>query len=129
MRATRSFEYLEGGGTDALAYVIAAEASAAMGRIGDARRLARRALDRLSVPLERVFAGQPRSEVWPGATDAEIQPVSTLFSGAGPTPARGGRIGLSGAPGRVHGSCPAPRVTARQRSDGPVGEHARPWDV
>ena len=91
-------EYLEGGGDEALAYVIAAEASAAMGRVGDARRLARRALDRLTMPLERVFAGQPRSEVWPGPTDAEVQPVSTLFAGLAPDPMRGGRIGLSGAP-------------------------------
>jgi len=96
-------EYLEGGGDEGLAYVIAAEASAAMGRVGDARRLARRALDRLTLPLERVFAGQPRSEVWPGPTDAEVQPVSTLFASPGPEPMRGGRIGLSGAPAASSG--------------------------
>lgn len=114
-------EYLEGGGTDALAYVIAAEASAAMGRIGDARRLARRALDRLNVPLERVFAGQPRSEVWPSATDAEVQPVSTLFSGAPPSPSRGGRIGLSGAPALSSGHArPLESLLATGQMD--------PWD-
>ena len=67
-----------------------------MGRLADARRLARRALDRLTVPLERVFAGQARSEVWPGPTDAEIQPVSTLFAPLAPDAMRGGRIGVSG---------------------------------
>ena len=89
-------EYLENGGDDALAYVIAAEASVAVGRVGDARRLARRALDRLTVPLEVVFAGQARSEVWPPPTDVEMQPASTLFTSLPPEAHRGGRIGLAG---------------------------------
>ena len=94
-------EYLESGGDEALAYVIAAEASVAIGRVGDARRLARRALDRLTVPLEVVFAGQARSEVWPASTDAEAQPVSTLFTSMPPEAYRGGRIGLAGDAGGV----------------------------
>jgi len=53
---------------DPLALVIAAESVAALGRPGEARRLAARALDGLEGPLDPLFAGIPRSVVWPAET-------------------------------------------------------------
>ena len=51
---------------DTLALVIAAESVSALGRPGEARRLAARALEGIDGPLEPLFAGIPRSLVWPG---------------------------------------------------------------
>jgi tetratricopeptide (TPR) repeat protein len=50
---------------DPLALVIAAESVSALGRPGEARRLADRALQGIDGPLEPLFAGIPRSLVWP----------------------------------------------------------------
>jgi hypothetical protein len=58
--------FIARGRGDALALVIAAEAIAALGRPSEARRLAARALDAIVVPLDSVFAGMPRSPIWPG---------------------------------------------------------------
>ncbi len=53
-------------GTDgAFALLIAAEFVAAQGRPGEARRLAARALALTDGPLDAVFAGMPRSLIWP----------------------------------------------------------------
>jgi hypothetical protein len=63
--------YLATGGDDIVALVIAAEATSAVGRPTEARRLAGRALERSDVPLDRIFAGQRRSLIWPvDATEA-----------------------------------------------------------
>jgi tetratricopeptide (TPR) repeat protein len=56
---------------DPLAYVIAAEAVAAVGRPAEARRLAARALDGMETTLDTLFAGMPRSLVWPGDPEPE----------------------------------------------------------
>jgi hypothetical protein len=48
-----------------IALVIAAEATAALGRPGEARRLARRAVELIDGPIDAVFAGMPRSDAWP----------------------------------------------------------------
>ena len=48
-----------------LAYVIAAEAIAGVGRPAEARRLAARALEGDGLSLDEVFAGMPRSLIWP----------------------------------------------------------------
>jgi tetratricopeptide (TPR) repeat protein len=50
---------------DPLALVIAAESVSALGRPSEARRLAARALDAIDGPLDALFAGIPRSVVWP----------------------------------------------------------------
>jgi hypothetical protein len=60
---------------DPLAYVIAAEAVAGAGRPSEARRFAARALDGLEAPLDTVFAGMPRSQVWPGDAAHEHVPL------------------------------------------------------
>jgi tetratricopeptide (TPR) repeat protein len=62
-----------------LALVIAAEAAAALGRPNEARRLASRVIDRTAGPIDALFAGMPRSAVWP-ADAAEPPPTAgTLF--------------------------------------------------
>jgi hypothetical protein len=45
--------------------VIAAEATAAAGRPAEARRLASRALEMADLSVADVFAGMPRSSIWP----------------------------------------------------------------
>jgi hypothetical protein len=87
--------YLESGGQDALGYLIAAEATAANGRPGEARKLARQALQELTQPLDAVFAGQPRSSIWPHDPGQPVQPTGTLFAAVGIDAAHGGRIGLT----------------------------------
>jgi hypothetical protein len=62
--------------SDTLALVIAAESVAALGRPGEARRIAARALDGAAGSLDPLFAGIPRSLVWPSepaAGDAEAR--------------------------------------------------------
>ena len=62
-----------------MALLIAAEAAAVDGRPGEARRLASRAIELAGASLDALFAGMPRSGVWP--TDAaEPAPIAgTLF--------------------------------------------------
>ncbi|MGZ8437758.1 MAG: tetratricopeptide repeat protein [Candidatus Limnocylindrales bacterium] len=66
-------------GDDPVALVIAAESAAALGRPNEARRLAMRAMDCIGGPVDAIFAGMPRSAVWP-ADAAEPPPTTaTLF--------------------------------------------------
>jgi tetratricopeptide (TPR) repeat protein len=69
-----------GAGEEApMALAIAAEAAAAIGRPNEARRLASRAIERATGPIDALFAGMPRSAVWP-ADAAEPPPTAgTLF--------------------------------------------------
>ena len=53
------------GSEDAMALLIAAESVAALGRPGEARRLARRAVAVAGRPLDTLFAGMPRNAIWP----------------------------------------------------------------
>jgi hypothetical protein len=62
------------GGEPALALVIAAEAVAALGRPGEARRLSSRALEAIGGPLDPVFAGMPRAMIWPPAGSSAPAP-------------------------------------------------------
>ena len=48
-----------------IAYVIAAESIAALGRPSEARRLAGRALEKAGGSLDALFAGMPRASIWP----------------------------------------------------------------
>jgi tetratricopeptide (TPR) repeat protein len=57
------------GDESALALVIAAEAAAGASRPAEARRLAGQALARADQPLDRIFAGMPRSSIWPHDVD------------------------------------------------------------
>jgi hypothetical protein len=57
--------YLASGRVALIALVVAAEATAALGRPGEARRLAGKALELVDGPIDPIFAGIFRSEVWP----------------------------------------------------------------
>ncbi len=66
---------LAAGEEDPIALAIAAEAAAALGRPSEARRLANLAMERLAAPIDAIFAGMPRSGVWP-ADAAEPPPTA-----------------------------------------------------
>ena len=53
------------GQASVVALVIAAESTANLGRPGEARMLAGRALELNAGPIDRVFAGMPRAAIWP----------------------------------------------------------------
>lgn len=77
---------LSDGDEDAVALAIAAEAASADGRPNEARRLASRALEREPGPIDALFAGMPRSGVWP-ADAADPPPTTpTLFQQDVPVP-------------------------------------------
>lgn len=78
--------YLEGEPEDVLALVIAAEMQSHLGRPGEARRLAGRALAASEGLLDAIFAGMPRSSIWPVNTGGPLEPAGTLFSDLGALP-------------------------------------------
>jgi hypothetical protein len=78
--------YLEGEPEDVLALVIAAEMQSHLGRPGEARRLAGRALAASEGLLDAIFAGMPRSSIWPVDTGGPLEPAGTLFSDLGALP-------------------------------------------
>ena len=89
---------------DVVALVIAAEAIAAEGRPTEARRLADRAVEAAGEPLDAVFAGMPRSSIWPGeaveAVDEAASPavdanVPSTASAAAIDAYAGGRAALA----------------------------------
>jgi hypothetical protein len=62
-----------------VALAIAAEAAAALGRPNEARRLANQAMDRVTGSIDVLFAGMPRSGVWPADVDEPPPTAGTLF--------------------------------------------------
>jgi hypothetical protein len=70
---------LEAHADDPIAFLIAAEAASADGRPSEARRLANRAMSRLHGRIDRVFAGMPRSAVWPPDADEPPPTAATMF--------------------------------------------------
>jgi hypothetical protein len=75
--------YLAAGRESLVALAIAAEATSALGRPAEGRRLARRAVEIADVPLDTLFAGIRRSEVWPTeavatGTDTAAHPVAPV---------------------------------------------------
>ncbi|HYM84129.1 MAG TPA: hypothetical protein VEY67_08265 [Candidatus Dormibacteraeota bacterium] len=106
--------YLGESGQDALALVIAAEAAAASGRPSEARRLATQALERSDLPIDRLFAGIPRSGIWPLSDEQAPAPVGELFAIPATRPVRqpappdgAARSGTSRADGRDASAHPA----------------------
>ena len=88
---------------DPLALVIAAESVSALGRPSEARRLAARALQGIDGPLDALFAGTPRSLVWPA--DAVEDPTPAVAD-AGEPLARPVAAGAA-APPRTRAATPA----------------------
>ena len=78
--------YIAGGHIALIALVVAAEATAALGRPGEARRLAGRALELVDGAIDPIFAGMPRSDVWP-ARRVERVVLAGTAAPAGPAPA------------------------------------------
>ncbi|MEO5940642.1 MAG: hypothetical protein ABIZ72_06665 [Candidatus Limnocylindrales bacterium] len=95
--------WLETHPDDILGLVIAAEAQSALGRPGEARRLAGRALERADGSLDPVFAGMPRSAIWPVDPGTASGPVGVLFDDLhpGPVAVRPLPIARSNVAGRV----------------------------
>jgi len=91
--------YMESHPDDVVALVIAAEAQADLGRPSEARRLASRALELASGSLDPVFAGMPRSQVWPVDPDSAAVPAGVLFDELhpGPLPTTGSGTGAFGS--------------------------------
>jgi len=81
-------------GDEPVALVIAAEAAAALGRPNEARRLATRAMDCIGGPVDAIFAGMPRSAVWPPDAAEPPPTAATLFQ-EDPIPAQARRAGDS----------------------------------
>jgi hypothetical protein len=75
-----------------IALAIAAEAAAALGRPNEARRLAARAMESATGPIDELFAGMPRSGVWPADATEPPPTAGTLFHHE-PAPGLGRRIG------------------------------------
>ncbi|HEX8939714.1 MAG TPA: hypothetical protein VF763_06085 [Candidatus Limnocylindrales bacterium] len=71
--------YLAAGGQELLGLVIAAEANATLGRPAEARRLVGQVLERADGPLDPLFAGMPRSAIWPHAVEVAGEPAGVLF--------------------------------------------------
>lgn len=74
---------LGAGEDEPLALAVAAEAAAGLGRPTEARRLAALAMERMTVPIDGLFAGIPRSGVWP-ADATEPPPVAATLFGREP---------------------------------------------
>ncbi len=80
---------LDGGDEAPMALAIAAEAAAALGRPNEARRLANRAIACVDGPINSLFAGMPRSAVWPADASEPPPTAGTLFHHEpGPAPNR-----------------------------------------
>jgi len=103
--------YLETQPDDILALVIAAEAQADLGRPTEARRLAGQALDHASGSLDPIFAGMPRSQIWPIDPGAAAMPAGVLFDDLHPGPlptAATGNGAVAGAWGDAEAEVHAP---------------------
>jgi hypothetical protein len=104
---------LSTGEESVLALVIAAEAAASAARPAEARRLAGQALERAEVPLDRLFAGMPRSAIWPHDVEGGHASAGEAPQGAS-----------DGAAGSGHGA----RVRASVAPHGRPVEHLEPLD-
>jgi hypothetical protein len=76
--------HIQASGDEPMARIIAAELAARDGHILDARQLATQVQGQVGDGLERMFAGEPRSAVWPPATPGWMDVGAVL----------GGRFGL-----------------------------------
>src|SRR5262245_32090121 len=68
-----------------LALIVAAEAAVARGRPPEARRLASKALAIADGSIDAIFAGMPRSPVWPPDPAAPPAVPTTMFEPHGPS--------------------------------------------
>ncbi len=106
-----------------LAYVIAAEAAAARGRPTEARRHADHARSADGDALDVIFAGLPRSSVWPPDPLDPAPYAATMF----PAPAGAGGAGHAGHDGRAAG-IPSTATLASPTSSAPPADQGF-WDA
>jgi hypothetical protein len=109
---------IERGHSDRLTFVIAAESVSALGRPGEARRLASRALESDPGPLDPLFAGIPRSLVWPADAPLDVDAPAPVDAGE-PVPPRvpvGGAVTARSAP--TVAETPAPTGAAEAYAGG-----------
>jgi hypothetical protein len=90
--------YLTSGREALVALVIACEATAALGRPAEARRLAGRALELAGAPLDPLFAGITRSSVWPSETAERTRPFIPVQALGAPSGAASATAGAAPAP-------------------------------
>ncbi|MFL5668024.1 MAG: hypothetical protein ACJ77U_01425 [Chloroflexota bacterium] len=64
---------------DPIALIVAAEAASAVGRPGEARRFANRAMATAPRSIDELFAGMPRSGVWVADANEPLPTAPTLF--------------------------------------------------
>jgi hypothetical protein len=95
--------HFDGGGSDPVALVVAAEAQAAAGRPAEAQVLVERAGSIDAVALDALFAGVPRRAFWPAAaTSGRVESAAATAAAPGPAGDR-------------------PRTAASTATAGPVG--------
>ena len=109
---------LRGDIDDPVALVIASEAAASVGRPGEARRYAQRAMAMAGGTIDAIFAGMPRSGVWPPDADEPPPTAPTLFD-------RGPEIGQSvetkePAPPEPSPAAAAAAAAAARQATGPM---------
>jgi hypothetical protein len=133
--------FLTSGRESVLALVIAAEATAALGRPGEARRLAGRAMEAADGPLEPLFAGLSRSPIWPQDPADPAEPAGRFFADEGgrragraaAAPAGAGLGTSAGATNSPEGGEPGgPRGEAAAKAPGQGPDEAVPaslWDA
>ena len=93
-----------------VALLIASEAAAALGRPGEARRLAQRAMACATTSIDSIFAGMPRSGVWPDDADEPPPSAPTLFDRAPEEVAHPGAV-VHDAPSSPAPAAPPPAPT------------------
>lgn len=84
------------GSPPVVALVIAAEAASVLGRPTEARRLAERARAAADAPIDAIFAGMPRSTVWPPDPSEPRPAPATLFGTDEPAYGSALSTGVSG---------------------------------
>jgi len=118
------------GSEEPLALVIAAEAVAALGRPGEARRLAGQVAQLRPGSLAPLFAGMPMALIWPDEAGATV--IGANGGGAAPVPVGAARPASSrrkGRPSAADTPVAAPAAAAEAFAGGrgalAAGDHAR----
>lgn len=117
--------YLEERPDDALALLVSAEVQAHLGRPGEARRIAARVLEQSTGQIDGMFAGMPRSSIWPVDPGLPVGPADTLFDDV-PT---GPSWLASGLPGPVSAADAVDRAGDSATEDAPAKTEAAPVEL
>ena len=125
------------GRDDLLTLVVAAEAMAQMDRADEALALANRALEAAGGPLDGVFAGMPRSLIWPDAATTPdvpdvpgvpLTPVVAVLGGPPVMPAAPAAPAAVEPPGMVPVMAPMPIADESEPEPDDLADGAAPAD-